>query len=141
MLPIFFIAIVGVLQFGRAITYWLDLNDSAHVGVRYAVTNRFPGCFKAGDPACGNVGFETFVKSNLNSAGLKANTTMIVCYKDVDGNNVPNRGDSVTVKLRSPFNIVGFLKIDMMLQGKGTMRFEQASPALIGIAPADKCVP
>ena len=68
-------------------------------------------------PAAGSTaGFLTYVKTNLNSSGLKNSTTAKVCYTDVDGNGAPTRGDSITVTLTSPFNITGVLGINPRLR-------------------------
>ena len=44
VLPIFLLIVMGIFEFGRAITYWHDLNNTAQVAARYAVVNRYPGC-------------------------------------------------------------------------------------------------
>ena len=68
MLPIFLLIVMGVFEFGRAITYWHDLNNTAQVAARYAVVNRYPGC----PGTCG--GFLVWAKSDLNSGGAAGTT-------------------------------------------------------------------
>ena len=52
VLPIFLLVVIGVFEFGRAITYWHDLNNTAQVAARYAVVNRYPGCTATDVPWC-----------------------------------------------------------------------------------------
>ena len=70
VLPIFLLVVMGVFEFGRAITYWHDLNNTAQVAARYAVVNRYPGCTATDVPWC--TGYLAWAKSDLNSGGLRA---------------------------------------------------------------------
>ena len=42
VLPMLVMLLFGMLEFGRAINYWLDANHLANEGVRFAVVNRNP---------------------------------------------------------------------------------------------------
>ena len=81
VLPIFLLVVMGVFEFGRAITYWHDLNNTAQVAARYAVVNRYPGCNATDVPWC--TGYLAWAKSDLNSGGLRADpsTVVTICYK------------------------------------------------------------
>ena len=78
VLPIFLFVVIGIFEFGRAITYWHDLNNTAQVAARYAVVNRYPGC----PGNCCSPDFKTWAQSDLNSSGLRndASTNVRVCY-------------------------------------------------------------
>ena len=85
VLPIFLLVVMGVFEFGRAITYWHDLNNTAQVAARYAVVNRYPGC-NAADVPLVHRGYLAWAKSDLNSGGLRndPSTTVTICYRDDD---------------------------------------------------------
>jgi len=43
LLPVLLLILFGVLDFGRAINYWIDESQLAGVGARYAAVDRNPG--------------------------------------------------------------------------------------------------
>ena len=43
------ILVVGILQFGIGLNYWLDMNRLSNQGARWAVVNSYPGCART-DP-------------------------------------------------------------------------------------------
>ena len=136
VLPIFMLVIITVLEFGRAITYWHDLNNSAQVAARYAVVNRYPGIPPAAPcpTNCPSGGFLAWAKSDLNSGALANNTTVSICYRDDDGSNSPSAGDPITVTMTYVFKPFKFIKqSDLTLRGKATLRMEQNNPDNIQI--------
>ena len=38
------ILVVGIIQFGIGLNYWLDMNRLSNQGARWAVVNGYPGC-------------------------------------------------------------------------------------------------
>ena len=38
------ILVVGIIQFGIGLNYWLDMNRLSNQGARWAVVNEYPGC-------------------------------------------------------------------------------------------------
>ena len=42
--PVFVVLVAGIIQFGVAINYWLDLNRLANQGARWAAVNAYPNC-------------------------------------------------------------------------------------------------
>jgi hypothetical protein len=136
VLPIFLLVVIGMFEFGRAITYWHDLNNTAQVAARYAVVNRYPGIPPAGPcpTTCPSGGFLAWAKSDLNSGGLRndPSTAATICYRDDDGTNTPTAGDPVTVTMTSTFKLARYLRMaDITLRGKATLRLEQNTPANI----------
>ena len=130
VLPIFMLVVVAVLEFGRAITYWHDLNNTAQVAARYAVVNRYPGC----PSTCPNGGFLAWAPTDLNSTGLRTTTTATICYRDDDLSNSASAGDPITVTMTSVFKPFKFIKqADITLRGKATLRMEQNNPTNIQI--------
>ena len=50
MIPVIFAVIVGLISFGRAFNYWIDLNHLANEGARWAVVNKVPPSNTAPSP-------------------------------------------------------------------------------------------
>jgi TadE-like protein len=44
ILPIVLLLIFGIIEFGKAFNYWIDMTHLANEGSRYASVNRWPGC-------------------------------------------------------------------------------------------------
>jgi Flp pilus assembly protein TadG len=42
--PLLLMIVVGIIQFGVVINYWLDMQKVANQGARWAATNTYPGC-------------------------------------------------------------------------------------------------
>jgi hypothetical protein len=130
VLPLFMLVVITLLEFGRAITYWHVLNNTAQVAARYAVVNRYPGC----PTTCPSGGFLAWAKTDLNSGALANNTTVTICYRDDDLSNSPSAGDPITVTMTSTFKPFKFIQqADLNLRGKATLRMEQNNPANIEI--------
>ena len=47
--------VVGILQFGIGLNYWLDMNRLSNQGARWAVVNSYPGCART-DPTHSHAG-------------------------------------------------------------------------------------
>jgi len=132
------LVIMTVLEFGRAITYWHDLNNTAQVAARYAVVNRYPGC----PSTCPSGGFLAWVKTDLNSGALAANSNVSICYRDDDLSNSASAGDPITVTITSVFKPFKIIKqTDITLRGKATLRMEQNNPNNIEIPNGAICSP
>ena len=52
VLPILLMILLGILDFGRALNYWNDVNQIAADGARYASVNRNPGEDNPPDTSC-----------------------------------------------------------------------------------------
>jgi Flp pilus assembly protein TadG len=50
ILPVFLLIVFGVVEFGRAFNYWIDVTHLANEGSRYAAVNRWPSCPSGDDP-------------------------------------------------------------------------------------------
>jgi Flp pilus assembly protein TadG len=136
------ILVVGVIQFGIGLNYWLDENRIANQGARFAVVNAWPGCERtdAADsctntPACGtavtpamNQSLVNYLRCQAITQGLRSSATVTVCYPD-DGDpatQVGQVGTPVRVRVETPFTFVPILNIGTItLRGNATMRLEQ----------------
>src|SRR5918992_2099973 len=55
ILPLFLILVVGLIQFGVGLNFWLDLNRLANQGARWAVVNCNPASAKVCETSGGTV--------------------------------------------------------------------------------------
>jgi Flp pilus assembly protein TadG len=137
LLPLL-ILVVGVIQFGIGLNFWLDEQRIANQGARFAVVNQWPGCPRtaAADsctatPACTvtptNTSLLNYLSCQAISRGLRNSATVSICYPD-DGNttNDGTVGSPVRVRVEAPYRFVPLLGIGTItLRGSATMRLEQ----------------
>jgi hypothetical protein len=124
--PLFLLIVVGIIQFGIGLNYWLDLNRIANQGARWAVVDKYPNCpGTVGAPGCSSPNtLEAHLESAPVSGGLSANAT--ICFE-----TTPTVGEPVTVKVESPFTFLPIMDIGTItLRGRATMRLEQ-KPAVL----------
>ena len=121
--PLFLLIVVGIIQFGIGLNYWLDLNRIANQGARWAVVNKYPGC--GGTPPCSPT-LKQHLESQPVSGGL--NPTALICFEGAADGVV---GQPVTVRMTSSFTFLPIMDLGTItLRGKATMRIEQTSTVL-----------
>jgi Flp pilus assembly pilin Flp len=129
--PLFLLLVVGIIQFGVALNYWMDLQRIANQGARWAVVNAYPGCPNTGPETPCNPTLEGYLESEPLSGGHQPDAEL--CFEAMSGpSGAVAIGDAVTVRLTSEFSlvpIVGLGSID--LHGVATMRVEE-SPTRYG---------
>jgi hypothetical protein len=139
VIPLFLMIVVGMIQFGVALNFWLDLQRLANQGARSAAVN----C-GAGSNQCGQTTWVQATRSgglvdylgpkSLSPEGQVVSTgntpEVEICYvppsQPPPANWAPDAGDAVRVSLNERYRlqaIVGLAKID--LSAKATMRLEQ----------------
>jgi TadE-like protein len=129
VIPILLLLLVGMVDFGRAIFYWFDLNGAANTGARYAVVNRYPGCVDNTCTAPYDIKFQAYVKSLTRVS----NATVTACYRDADASSTPTNGDPVRVTVSSNFKFFEIVNLfDLNLRGRASLRLEQI-PSRIGL--------
>ncbi len=134
--PLFLLLVVGIIQFGIGLNYWLDLNRIANQGARWAVVDKYPNC----NGTVGAAGCTTpntlvaHLESEPVSGGLQP--TAEICFEDsVDG----LVGEPLTVRVESDFTFLPIMDIGTIkLRGKATMRIEQP-PAVLNSQGVDQC--
>ena len=145
--------VVGIIQFGIGLNFWLDEQRIANQGARWAVVNSWPDCPRAPaipppSPCLGaTVGagnsLPTYLHDQALSNGLRKSVVVSVCYPD-DGDASTPRGSvgtPVRVKLKSDFDFLPIVGIGTItLRADATMRLEQTpshlDPALLTQNPA-----
>jgi hypothetical protein len=119
------ILVAGIIQFGIALNFWLDMQRIANQGARWAAVNNWPpDCPRSATSCASPNTLQETLKRQLLSQGLKGNVTVQVCFPD-SGNN--DTGDPVKVHLQAPFKFVPVIGVGQMtLKADATMRLEQS---------------
>jgi Flp pilus assembly protein TadG len=139
ILPVAAILIFGVVDLGKAISYWLDSSHLANETARYAVVDRCPSPCTPSDAT----GLPAAIKAQAETAELKNATS--VCIQDrtamASGSPPWTSGHQLEVTVSSPYDFLHILNLaSRTVTGKSTMRIEKdwSSPPLanqIGIGP------
>jgi Flp pilus assembly protein TadG len=129
--------VVGIIQFGIALNYWLDMNRIANQGARWAVVNGWPNCPRTQNSACSatTVGasnsLDVFLENEALTQGLRSSVNATVCYPDDgDPNTVMGSvGTPVRVQLDSPYTFRAIMNLGTInLRARATMRIENDQP-------------
>lgn len=125
--------VAGIIQFGIALNYWLDMQRIANQGARWAAVNNWPPDCPVGSASCAspNTLQETLRRQMLTN-GLKTNPTTSVelCYPNGGKSGL---GDPVRIQIRSRFNLLPILGVGSLdLKAKATMRLEHTQDPLKG---------
>ena len=139
------ILVVGIIQFGIGLNFWLDQQRIANQGARWAVVNSWPGCSRTDPrdhcnqtPACGasmpRTTLANYLKCQAIAQGLRNNVTVTVCFPD-DGDSSTAEGTigtPVRVQLDTPFKLQAIMKLATInLRARTDMRLESdAKPSL-----------
>lgn len=135
IMPLFVLLLMGIIQFGIALNYWLDMQRLANQGARWAVVNQWPADPDGGGPKLGMSGacltdptapcsqtLQAYLRQERVSGGLQP------CVNITFPNPTSEVGDPVAVELsagirflKMPFVVLPGIKIT----SKATMRLEQ----------------
>lgn len=125
VLPLLLLLLLGMVEFGRALNYWIDSNHLANVAARWAAVDKNPGAgstlqesirLQADTPELRDGGTETIV------------APLEVCISFPDG--TANVGDPVEATVSVDYSWMPFID-DVLgvgstsLTGSATMRLEQ----------------
>ena len=137
LMPLLLI-VAGVIQFGIALNYWLDMQRIANQGARWAAVNNWPPDCPRGSTSCASPNtLQEALQRQMISQGLKTNptTSVQVCYPD----GTKLTGDPVRVQITSSFNLLPVLGVhSLSLKAKATMRLEHTQdPTKGGLITGD----
>jgi hypothetical protein len=127
--PLFLLLVVGIIQFGIGLNYWLDLNRIANQGARWAVVDKYPDCNgTVGSAGCSSPNtLVAHLESEPVSGGLQPTAT--ICFEP--GALQGQVGQPLTVRVESDFTFLPIMDLGTItLRGKATMRIEQ-DPAVL----------
>lgn len=133
------ILVAGIIQFGIALNYWLDMQRVANQGGRWAAVNNWPPDCPRGSPSCVNTPacsaltrtrttLQNTLACQVLTTGLRSASDIRICFPNANGELV---GDPVRVEISAPFRFVPVLEIGTItLRADATLRLEQR-PTLI----------
>lgn len=124
LLPLL-VVVVGIVQFGIGLNYWLDLNRIANQGARWAVVNSYPGCDRSGSGLCTNPTLQQYLACEPVVSSLAP--AVVVSFPAASGDSGGDeRGDPVRVAVSTEFDFVPLLELGTItLRGSAEMRIEQ----------------
>lgn len=125
--------VVGIIQFGIALNFWLDMNRIANQGARFAAVN----CGPAASPSQCTPTLEQWLEQQALSQGNDPEVE--ICYEGSKTGATADVGDAVTVSLTQPFTFRPIVSIGTIdLTASATMRLEQ-KPSKGGLASHGAC--
>ena len=119
------ILVVGIIQFGIGLNYWLDMNRLSNQGARWAVVNAYPGCTDASanntQVACGTpITLQRYIACQRLPGALKP--TVDISFP----NTASTFGNPVKVEVSSPYTFRAIMKLGTItLAARTTMRIER----------------
>ncbi len=125
ILPLFLMIVVGIIQFGVGLNFWLDMQRIANQGARWAVVNEYPGCPRSGPNVPCAETLQEYLASSKVARG--ENLDVHICFPS--GATV---GNPVRVKITQPLNFLSVVTfftpgsgLNIDLTAEATMRLEQ----------------
>lgn len=136
VMPLLLLVVIGMIDFGKAINYWIDETHLANEGARLAVVNNNPGAGLASP-----LRLQQYILSQVDSAELHGDVagtqrsahpaTVAICFYDKDTGQQdpsPTVGDTVEVLVRYDYQwLRGFPfpgSPSTRITGKSAMRLE-----------------
>jgi Flp pilus assembly protein TadG len=122
ILPLLMLIVVVILDFGRALNYWVDTTHLASEGARYAAVDRVPA---------GYTSLQAFIRDQADSGELRDGGSqsiadpLEVCVTAAADDEV---GDPVEVQVSTTYSWIPLLGIDdasTTITGRATMRRER----------------
>ena len=127
--PVFVLLVAGIIQFGVALNYWLDMQRIANQGARWAVVNAYPGCGLDVTGPCPPNGSQQSLAQYLASESISGGLNPCVEITIPSGGTV---GNPVTVRLATTFDFVPIVGIGRLnLGADATMRIEQPPTKIV----------
>lgn len=132
VLPLLLVVLFGIVEFGRAINYWLDTTHLANQAARFAAVNKNPG---------GSGSFADYIAAQGTTRELREGGTDSVsgrlsvqlCFPS----GTSKVGDPVRAIVKTEYSWLPFLgleKLSSTLKGSATMRIEVPPTAYSGAA-------
>jgi hypothetical protein len=125
----FLLLVVGIVQFGIALNYWLDMNRLSNQAARWAVVNAYPDCglpSSDNDPntlSCGGgtvPSLQEYIACQRLPNALKP--TVDISFP----NGSSDVGNPVSVRVSSPYTFRAIVELGTItLSARTEMRLEQ----------------
>jgi Flp pilus assembly protein TadG len=125
VLPVLLLVLFGIIDFGKALNYYIDQTHIANTTARYAAVNVNPG---------GGASLQAWAKTLADSQELRTGGTASVASPGVRVCITPGSaaGQPVTVEARSTYHLIPFIGDNisigsMTIRARATMRMETAA--------------
>jgi hypothetical protein len=120
VLPLLMTLVLGLVDFGRAINYWIDETHLATSAARWAVVNKDPATLP-GSPAS----LQDYILSQADSAELRSAAQVCISFPS----GTANVGDPVEVQVDMDYDWLPFFESRLgftttSIVGAATMRLE-----------------
>jgi TadE-like protein len=131
--------VVGIIQFGIGLNYWLDMQRIANQGARWAAVNNWPPDCPVGSAVGDCDGnpkptLQTALVQEALTTGLQSSVSVQICYPANSGSTTEISGNPVRVRMDSPFDLLPILGWgSLSLRAEATMRLEQSQEAAKGL--------
>ena len=159
VMPILLFLVLGIVDFGRVMNYWNNVNQIASDGARFAAVNRNPGETLTPSPI---TDFREWVRSQAETGELKdgvvAGGTAANCpdkYDSTCSQSVTSKlkvcvespsgqpltvGNPIRIRVESSYNLIPFLPGttefgSVAVHGEAVMRVEQDYTMATGCTP------
>jgi Flp pilus assembly protein TadG len=122
VLPVLCVLVFGMLDFGRALNYWIDETHLANEGARWAAVDRNPGPESTLQQAIhGQIDTQELKTGGVRS-GPSGSAEVCIDYP----NGTSAVGDPVRVRVVSDFRFLALLGLATVdLEGEAIMRIEK----------------
>jgi Flp pilus assembly protein TadG len=141
VLPLLLVLLLGMIDFGKAVNYWIDETHLANEGARWAVVNRNPGEGTFSNP----MSLQKYIQAQADTGELKsgragddfapAQDAMRVCIDFPTNGSTSTSGlvgDPVRVRVSVEYKWLNFITRQIgsapstTIVGSSTMRLEQS---------------
>ena len=123
--------VAGIIQFGIALNYWLDMQRIANQGARWAAVNCTRSATTPPSYNPCNPNLQTTLRQQALTNGLQQSVCVAISFPS----GTALKGDPVKVSLKTPFKLVPLLGIGTIKLGAdATMRMEWTPTAFSSTA-------
>ena len=124
ILPLLMTLVLGLMDFGKAINYWIDQTHLANEAARWAAVNRNPG-------AAASQTLQQYIKGQADSADLRDSLNGAKICVDYPLGGTPKVGDPVRVRIQYVYSWLPFFQNRLgwtatTIAGTAVMRLEAA---------------
>ena len=124
--------VAGIIQFGIALNYWLDMQRIANQGARWAAVNCTRSATTPPSYNPCNPNLQTTLRQQAVANGLKQSVCVAITFPS----GTALKGDPVKVSLKTPFTLLPILGVGQIdLGADATMRMEWTPTAFSSTAP------
>jgi Flp pilus assembly protein TadG len=123
VLPVLLILLLGTIDFGKALNYWIDETHLANEGARWAVVNKNPNTSGS---------LQQWIKAQSDSKQLRDNATVCINFTDTNNDGQTGVGDAVEMTVKYDYSWIPFIGNSIggvtstQIEGAATMRLEAA---------------